>query len=178
MVDSQEQPNDYYKDTYLNFQNINNDVPEAPRNLVDVLSSIDGRHKATSKSGMHIDKPVMINISPEANAVEREQYLLEEKIREHKRQLHFQTAQRIKDERKRLEQERLLAEQQRLREEAERLVREHEIEMIRKAKQDVKVALADVDNAKSKEELNLAVERLKKKLNNPLVQDNSEPLKE
>ena len=50
--------------------------------------------------------------------------------------------------------------------------------MIRKAKQDVKLALADVDNAKSKEELNLAVENLKKKLNNPLVQDNTEPLKE
>lgn len=59
---------------------------------------------------MHIDKPVMINISPEAKVVEREQYLLEEKIREHKRQQYFQTAQRIKDERKRVEQERLLAE--------------------------------------------------------------------
>ena len=46
MVDNQEEPNDYYKDTYQNFQNINNDVPEAPRNLVEVLSSIDGRNKA------------------------------------------------------------------------------------------------------------------------------------
>ena len=48
--------------------------------------------------------------------------------------------------------------------------------MIKSAKDDVKKAMAAVDQAQNKEDLNTALEKLKNHLNHPLVQNNLEPL--
>jgi hypothetical protein len=52
---------------------------------------------------MNIDKPVEINISPEAKMAREEKERLEVIIREQKRQHHFKLAQEIKNERMRIE---------------------------------------------------------------------------